>query len=115
MAFFENYTAVGQFRATETNGEAVVASGRITSLNRMSDTDSHTFNNLPELARILATDGYQATSACAAEQFSRLASGINEPDACALANTVNRWNPNVNSLRDLWIEIVASQSFTQRQ
>lgn len=112
---FENYTAVGQYRSVESNGKSVDASGRITGLNRMGDSDSHSFNNLPELVKILATDGFQATSACAAEQFTRLMSGTNQPDACTLANTVGRWNPSVHSLRDLWIEIVAAQSFTQRQ
>jgi len=112
---FENYTAVGQYRATEANGAPVDASGRITGLNHLGDSDSHAFNNLPELARILATEGFTTLSACAAEQFTRLAQGVNEPDSCTLANTVRRWNPSARSLRDLWIEIVASQSFTQRQ
>ena len=51
------------------------ASGRITGLNHLADTDSHAFNNLPELARILATEGFNSLSACAAEQFTRLAQG----------------------------------------
>jgi hypothetical protein len=41
--------------------------------------------------------------------------GVAEPDACALANTVSRWNPAANSIKDLWVEIVASQTFMQRQ
>ncbi len=112
---FEHYTAVGQYRATEANGAAVNAAGRITGLNQLSDTDSHAFNNLPELANILATEGFNSLSACAAEQFTRLTHGVNEPDRCTLDNTISRWNPSASSLRDLWIEIVASQSFTQRQ
>lgn len=112
---FENYNAVGQYRTVEANGELVNAKGSIKGLNHLGDTDTHNFNDLVGLSNILATQGFAATSACAAEQFSRVVSGLNKPDACTQANTVQRWNPQVRSLRDLWIEIVASQSFTQRQ
>jgi cytochrome c553 len=112
---FEQYNAVGQFRTFDVGGNTVDASGRITGLNRLTDPDSHTFTNLEDLSRILATEGFHATSSCAVEQFTRIMSGVNEPDACSLANTVNRWNPAGKSLRDAWIELVAAQSFTQRQ
>ncbi len=82
---------------------------------RMTDDDAHMFFDLKGLSDILANEGLQPTSACVAEQFQRMMDGIAEPDACALANTVSRWNPAANSIKDLWVEIVASQTFMQRQ
>lgn len=112
---FENYDAVGSYRTAEANGASVDASGTISGLNRMTDDDEHMFFDLKGLSDILAGEGLQPTSACVAEQFQRMMEGVAEPDACALANTVSRWNPAANSIKDLWVEIVASQTFMQRQ
>lgn len=112
---FENYDAVGHYRTEEAGGAAVDASGTIAGLARMTDGDRHSFRNLQELAGILATEGFVPTSACLVEQFQRLMDGVAEPDSCSRANTVARWQPSANSIRDLWVEMVASQTFLQRQ
>lgn len=112
---FENYDAVGRYRVVEANGDAVDASGQVSGLARMTDPDTYMFMNLQELSDIFATDGLIPTSTCLAEQFQRMMVGVAEPDNCAVNNTVARWNPEVNSIKDLWVEIVASQSFTRRQ
>lgn len=112
---FENYDAVGHYRTDEASGIAVDASGTISGLARMTDDDRHNFRNLNELAGILATEGFAPSSACLVEQFQRLMDGIAEPDPCSRTNTVTRWQPTVNSIRDLWVEMVASQTFLQRQ
>lgn len=112
---FENYDAVGKYRTQEANGDIVDASGIISGLDRMTVPDSHAFSDLADLSLILGTTGMQSTSSCVAEQFQRMMDGEAKPDACTVSNTVSRWNPNVNSLKDLWVEMVASQTFMQRQ
>lgn len=112
---FEHYDAVGQYRTTTIDGEAVDASGSITGLATMTDSDSHLFTDLSGLSSVLATEGFNATSACVATQFQRMMDGVEKPDSCTITNTVARWNPNEHSLRDLWIEMVASQAYRQRQ
>ena len=111
---FENYDAVGGFRTAEANGAAVDASGSISGLNRMTDPDNHVFSNLQDLSDILSDGAMQSASSCVAEQFQRMMDGEAKPDSCTVANTVARWNPAEKSLKDLWVEIVASQNFMQR-
>jgi hypothetical protein len=112
---FENYDAVGEFRTAEANGALVDATGTITGLNLLTDSDSHFFTDLQDLSEILAVDARQATSSCLAEQFQRMMDGEAKPDNCTVANTVTRWNPAEKSLKDLWVEMVSSQTFTKRQ
>lgn len=110
-----NFDAVGQYRNTELNGAAVDASGSISGLVKMTGSDSYNFNNLQDLSDILAGDGLMPTSSCLAEQFQRMMDGVAEPDSCTVESTVARWDPQTSSIKDLWVEIVASQVFTQRQ
>lgn len=112
---FENYDAVGQFRTAEANNMPVDASGIISGLSRMTDPDMYAFGDLQDLSHILATEGLEPTAGCLAEQFHRMMDGLAEPDQCTVEGTAARWQPGVNSIKDLWIEIVASQIFTQRQ
>ena len=110
---FENYDAVGKYRATEGNNLAIDATGSISGLERMTDSDTHNFNNLQDLSWILATEGLAPTSSCFVETFQRMAQGVAEPDSCTTDNISERWTSG--SLKDLWVEAVSSQSFTQRQ
>ncbi len=112
---FENYDAVGQFRTSEANGAAVDATGTISGLEIITGSDSHSFTDLNGLANILGESAQRSTSSCLAEQFQRMMDGEAKPDSCTVDNTVARWNPNVNSLKDLWVEMVSSQTFTLRQ
>ena len=111
----ENYDAVGHYRTVELNGDMVDAHGQISGLQQMTGADSFGFDDLAGLSDILSTDGLLATSQCLTEQFHRMMDGVAEPDLCAVKNSVSRWNPQVNSIKDLWVEIVASQAFTLRQ
>lgn len=110
---FENYDAVGKFRATEGNNLAIDASGDISGLERMTDSDVHTFLNLQDLSAVLAGDGLAPASECLVETFQRMMHGVEDPDSCTSDNITSRWTSG--SIKDLWIEMVVSQSFTQRQ
>lgn len=112
---FEHYDAVGQYRAAEADNMPVDASGMISGLSRMTDPDMYAFGDLQDLSHILATEGLEPTAKCLAEQFHRMMDGLAQPDQCTVASNAARWQPQVNSIKDLWIEIVASQIFTQRQ
>ncbi|WP_096086763.1 DUF1592 domain-containing protein [Agaribacterium haliotis] len=110
---FENYDAIGKFRNTEGNNLAIDASGNISGLERMTDSDTHSFMNLQDLNGILADEGLNATSHCLVETFQRMSQGVGSPDSCTTDNIAMKWTSG--SLKDLWVEIVASQSFTKRQ
>jgi hypothetical protein len=112
---FEHFDAAGKYRALEATGVPVDASGAISGLNRITDPDLHSFINLGELSGILAGEARERTSTCMAEQFQRMMDGESQADACKVANTVLRWNPAEQSIKDLWIEMVTSQTFSQRQ
>jgi len=112
---FENYDAVGNYRITEGNNLAIDASGSISGLERMTDPDVHTFNNLQDLSSVLATDGLSSTSECFVETFQRMMKGVEDPDSCESQAIADRWSAADGSIKDLWIEMVVSQSFTQRQ
>ncbi|MEM9360900.1 MAG: DUF1592 domain-containing protein, partial [Pseudomonadota bacterium] len=110
---FENYDAIGKYRTTEGNNLAIDASGSISGLERMTDPDVHSFMNLQDLSAVLASDGLDSTSKCFVETFQRMMNGVEEPDSCTADNTAQRWSSG--SIKDLWVEMIASQSFTQRQ
>lgn len=110
---FENYDAIGKYRSTEGNNLTVDATGSISGLERLTDSDTHDFSNLQDLSWILATEGLAPASECFVETFQRMMQGVAEPDSCTTDNIVSRWDSG--SIKDLWIEIIASQSFSQRQ
>lgn len=115
---FENYDAVGRFREYEGNNLSIDASGEISGLAKMTDIDTHSFNNLYELSNILAEEGIEHTAACLAENFHRYVEGVAEPDKCSVESTVDRWNSSSTEapdLKNLWTEILASPNFMTRK
>ncbi len=110
---FENYDAVGNYRTTEGNNLAIDASGSISGLERMTDPDVHGFTNLQDLSAVMATEGLAPASECLVETFQRMMHGVAEPDSCTTDNITSRWA--FGSIKELWIEMVASQSFARRQ
>ena len=110
---FENFDAVGKYRSTEGNNLPIDASGSISGLELMTGSDRHAFTNLQDLAGILASNGLTSASECLVENFQRMMEGVEKPDPCKTTNTATRWGSG--SIKDLWVEMIASQSFTKRQ
>jgi polyisoprenoid-binding protein YceI/cytochrome c551/c552 len=112
---FENYNAVGQFRTVEGNNLPVDASGGISGLAIMTESDSYSFSDLRGLSTVLATSGNQATSMCLARQYQRFANGVSEPNECAVAASYSRWQSKSTDLRDMMLETVTSPNFLTRK
>lgn len=112
---FENFDAVGRFRTSEGNGLAIDASGSISGLAVMTESDTYNFNNLSELQDILATDGEQHVAHCVAEQFHRFMDGVAEPDPCTVNQTFSGWQGGAGDLKQMLIEVVNAASFIERK
>ncbi len=112
---FENYDAVGRFRATEGNSIAINASGTISGLAVMTESDSYSFNDLRGLSTVLATAGAESTSKCVTKQFQRFATGISVPNECAVISSYSRWQSKSTDLRDMMLETVTSPTFLTRK
>ena len=112
---FENYDAVGRFRTTEGNNIAVNASGTITGLAVMTESDSYSFTDLRGLSTVLATAGAESTSKCVTKQYHRFATGISEPNECAVTSSYSRWQNKSTDLRDMMLETVTSPTFLTRK
>jgi hypothetical protein len=108
---FENYNAAGMFD-TSANLDS---SGVISGLNLLTGADSYAFNGLSDLSDILATEGRQAVGNCLVRRAKMSMEGQAKPGACGLSNIVANWNPETQSLKNLWVQLVVSQSFSQRQ
>jgi hypothetical protein len=106
---FENYNPAGMY--SETGG----TSGVISGLNALTGSDFYRFEGLNDLSQILANQGRQATGACLIKRFKIMMDGQANPGACGLSNIIANWNPETQSLKDLWVQLVVSQSFSQRQ
>ncbi len=112
---FENFDAIGKYRSTEGNNLPIDATGSLTGLNKMTDTDKHEYTDVLGLSKVLATEGAPYVAACMTDQFQRYMSGVDQPDTCVTQNTSTRWQGGVNALNGLWFESVSSPSFLQRR
>ncbi len=112
---FENYDAVGRFRTLEGNNIPVDASGSISGLAVMTESDSYTFADLRGLSGVLATSGAEATSKCVTRQYQRFAMGVSEPNQCAIDASYSRWQGKSTDLRDMMLETVTSPSYLNRK
>ncbi len=112
---FENYDAVGRFRTTEGNSIAINASGTISGLAVMTESDSYSFTDLRGLSTVLATAGVEPTSKCLTKQYHRFATGISEPNECAVTASYSRWQNKSTDLRDMMLETVTSPTFLTRK
>ncbi|MES2673146.1 MAG: cellulase family glycosylhydrolase, partial [Pseudomonadota bacterium] len=114
---FENYDAVGRFRTTEGNNLPVNATGNISGLITMSASDNYPFNDLRGLSNVLATSGIEATSKCLTKQYQRFATGISEPNECAVNASYSRWQATsaTPDLRTMMLETVTSPTFLTRK
>lgn len=112
---FENYDAVGRFRTLEGNNIPVDASGNISGLAVMTETDNYAFSDLRGLSNVLATSGAEATSKCVTRQYQRFAMGVSEPNQCAVDASYSRWQGKSTDLRDMMLETVTSPSYLNRK
>lgn len=112
---FENYDAIGRFRTTEGNSIAINASGTISGLSVMTESDSYSFTDLRGLSTVLATAGVEPTSKCLTKQYHRFATGIAEPNECAVTSSYSRWQGKSTDLRDMMLETVTSPTFLTRK
>lgn len=112
---FENYDAVGKFRTIEGNTLIVDASGSISGLAVMTESDNYSFNDLRGLSVILATSGAESTSTCASKQYLRFVTGVAEPNQCAINASYSRWQNTSSDLRDMLLETVTSPNFLIRK
>ncbi|MDF3013568.1 MAG: cellulose-binding domain protein, partial [Cellvibrio sp.] len=112
---FENYDAVGRFRTTEGNNIAIRANGIISGLAVMTESDSHSFDDLRGLSTVLATAGSEPTSKCLTKQYHRFATGVSEPNECAVTSSYLRWQAKSTDLRDMMLETVTSPTFLTRK
>ena len=112
---FENYDAVGRFRTTEGNNIAINASGTISGLSVMTESDSYSFTDLRGLSTVLATAGVESTSKCVTKQYQRFATGVSEPNECAVTSSYSRWQNKSTDLRDMMLETVTSPTFLTRK
>jgi len=113
---FENYDAAGRYRTVEGNNIAIKADGSISGLAVMTDrSDETTFSDLRGLSDILATSGLESTSKCVTKQYQRFATGISEPNECAVTSSYSRWQAKSTDLRDMMLETVTSPKFLTRK
>lgn len=111
---FENYDAVGRFRTVEGNSLPVDASGNISGLAVMTASDNYSFTDLRGLSGVLAGAGLEPTSRCVAKQYQRFATGMAEPNQCAVNASYSRWQSQSMDLRDMMLETVTSPNFLTR-
>lgn len=111
---FEQFDAIGQFRAME-NNLPVDGSGSINDIERLGSGTTANFSTLPELASLVA--GSDAAKACFTRQTYRFAMGYLETpaDLCALSELQKRFAESGYDIRELLISIVTSQGFTERK
>jgi polyisoprenoid-binding protein YceI/cytochrome c551/c552 len=112
---FENYDAAGRYRTLEGNNLVIDASGSISGLAVMTESDSYSFNDLRGLSEVLATSGLESTSKCVTKQYQRFATGISEPNECAVTSSYSRWQAKSTDLRDMMLETVTSPTFLTRK
>lgn len=112
---FENYDAVGRFRTVEGNNIPVDASGSISGLAVMTETDSYSFTDLRGLSTVLASSGAQAASKCVTQQYQRFATGVSDPNQCSVDASYSRWQGKSTDLRDMMLETVTSPSYLNRK
>ncbi|QEY14664.1 DUF1592 domain-containing protein [Cellvibrio sp. KY-GH-1] len=112
---FENYDAVGRFRTLEGNNIPVDASGSISGLAVMTETDSYNFTDLRGLSTVLASSGAQAASKCVTQQYQRFATGVSDPNQCSVDASYSRWQGKSTDLRDMMLETVTSPSYLNRK
>lgn len=112
---FENYDAVGRFRTLEGNNIPVDASGSISGLAVMTETDSYNFTDLRGLSSVLASSGAQAASKCVTQQYQRFATGVSDPNQCSVDASYSRWQGKSTDLRDMMLETVTSPSYLNRK
>ncbi|HTF97225.1 MAG TPA: DUF1592 domain-containing protein [Cellvibrio sp.] len=112
---FENYDAVGRYRTVEGNNIPADASGGISGLAVMTESDSYNFADLRGLSGVLATSGAEATSKCVTRQYQRFATGVSEPNQCSVDASYSRWQGKSTDLRDMMLETVTSPSYLNRK
>jgi len=105
---FENYDAVGQFRATD-QGFPVDASGQLIN----TDVDGK-FTGAVELAQKLATSA--EVRQCLVKQWFRYAVGRAETDddQCTLQNLGSEFDSAKHDMRELSVKIASSDAFRYR-
>jgi hypothetical protein len=81
----------------------------------MTESDSYSFNDLRGLSEVLATSGLESTSKCVTKQYQRFATGISEPNECAVTSSYSRWQAKSTDLRDMMLETVTSPTFLTRK
>jgi hypothetical protein len=106
---------VGKFRTLEGNNLVIDASGNISGLAVMTESDSYSFSDLRGLSVILATSGAEATSTCTSKQYLRFVTGVAEPNQCAINASYSRWQNKSTDLRDMLLETVTSPNFLIRK
>jgi hypothetical protein len=105
---FENYDALGRYRATE-NQRAVDAAGELTG----TDVDGH-FDGVVELAGRLARS--KTVSDCYATQWFRFGygRGETEADACSIAKLQASLQTSAGSIPELLVALTQTDAFLYR-
>src|SRR5262249_22145733 len=103
----ETFDAIGRYRTSYSGGEPVVASGELPG--------GTTFNGLPELAPLLATDSHFGS--CATQKLFAFSLGrsVAPSDQPFLDQIQYRWQANGSSVRALLKAIVRSDTFRFRR
>lgn len=111
---FEGFDGVGGRRLTE-NGLDVDMSGTVVGLEDLSPSSQITFDDVPQLAGILADS--EAAQACLPLQYFRFARGVEETDydRCETHNLALKFAEDQFDLRELFIAITTQATFTQRK
>ena len=81
----------------------------------MTESDSYSFTDLRGLSTVLATAGVESTSKCVTKQYQRFATGVSEPNECAVTSSYSRWQNKSTDLRDMMLETVTSPTFLTRK
>ncbi|MET0344247.1 MAG: DUF1592 domain-containing protein [Polyangiales bacterium] len=110
----EGFDGVGQRRAVE-NGHPIDTSGELRGLEGLTASTMEPFSGPRELAAMIAESS--TAESCLTVQFFRHARGYEETesDACALAKLRERFQARDLTLKDLLVNIVLLDSFTQRR
>jgi mono/diheme cytochrome c family protein len=111
---FEHFDAVGRYRDTEGNNNAIDSSGDMNDVEELGAGTHAPYQSLPELSTILA--GSSAGKACFARQYYRFARGHLEQagDLCALQGIQARFEQSGFDLQELMVAITLAPSFTLR-
>ncbi len=112
---FENYDAVGRYRTTEGNNLLIDATGSISGLKIMTESDSYNFNNLTGLASVLAGPGMEPSSRCLTTQYQRFAQGVAQPNECGVKSSYSRWQNKSTDVKVMMLETVTSPTFLNRK